>query len=270
MTTVPSSKTSDSSVEEPYILTEVRDRVGFITLNRPKKRNPLSTAMIMSIHRALDEFEENKKVKAVILRATGPVFSAGHDLKEVVNMDGDGAVQMMDLCINMMEKVRLTPLPVIAQVHALASAAGCQLVASCDLVVASDNAAFQTPGVNIGLFCSTPMVPLSKVVPPKVAMEMLLTGTAMPALTAMQHGLVNRVTEIDKLEAETMALAQQIISFSGFTIGLGKEAFYRQLPMDMRDSYAVGKEAMLRNLPADDAQEGISAFIEKRDPQWTT
>ena len=264
------AKVTPAANAAPYVLTEIRERVGFITLNRPEKRNPLSLPMILAIHKALDEFEADKEVKAIILRAGGPVFSAGHDLAEVLTLDEEGVSSLLDQCTDMMEKVRLIHKPVIAQVHALATAAGCQLVASCDLVVASETAAFQTPGVKIGLFCSTPMVPLSKVIPPKIALEMLLTGQPLPAHAAAAHGLVNRVTKPEKLEEETMALARQIIAYAGFVLGLGKEAFYKQLPMGMRDSYAVGKDAMLRNLPAPDAQEGISAFVEKRPPNWTT
>lgn len=252
----------------PYVLSEVRDGVGIITLNRPEKRNPLSTEMIAALHDRLTAFEADREVRVIIIRALGPVFSAGHDMKEMLGMDQEGAGALVDRCTAMMEKIRLTPKPVIAQVHALATAAGCQLAASCDLVVASENAGFQTPGVMIGLFCSTPMVPLSKAIPPKRAMEMLLTGNAMPAAEAARHGLVNRVVPLEQLEQATLALANEIKSFSGFTIGLGKEAFYRQLPMGMKESYAVGKEALLRNLTHEDAQEGMNAFLEKRSPEW--
>jgi enoyl-CoA hydratase/carnithine racemase len=259
---------SAPQADPPFILSEVRDGVGIITLNRPEKRNPLSTAMITAIHDQVAAWEHDKSVRVMVIKALGPVFSAGHDLQEVLSMDQEQAAGLMDHCTTMMEKIRLTPKPIIAQVHALATAAGCQLAASCDLVVASETASFQTPGVLIGLFCSTPMVPLSKVIPPKKAVEMLFTGKPMPASEAALHGLVNRVVPPAQLDEATLGLAAEIKAHSLYTLGLGKEAFYKQLPMGMQDSYAVGKEAMLKNLPAHDAQEGISAFLQKRKPEW--
>ena len=259
---------SAPQADPPFILSEVTDGVGIITLNRPEKRNPLSTGMITAIHDQVAAWEKDKAVRVMIIKALGPVFSAGHDLQEVLSMDQEQAAGLMDRCTIMMEKIRLTPKPVIAQVHALATAAGCQLAASCDLVVAAETASFQTPGVLIGLFCSTPMVPLSKVIPPKKAVEMLFTGKPMSAGEAATHGLVNRVVPPGQLDEAALGLAAEIKAHSLYTLGLGKAAFYKQLPMGMQDSYQVGKEAMLKNLPAHDAQEGISAFLEKRKPEW--
>ena len=255
---------------EPYALSEVLEGgVGVLTLNRPRQRNPLSSAMIETLHAQLQAWEADRTVRVVVLRAKGPVFSAGHDLKEVRALPSAAEAEaLLTRCTKMMEAFRLSNLPVIAQVHALASAAGCQLVASCDLVIASSAAGFQTPGVNLGLFCSTPMIPISRAMHPRKTMEMLLTGTPVSAEVAERHGLVNQVVPPADLEATTLALARQIAQRSAFTVGLGKQAYYRQLPLDMAGAYQVGQAAMVRNLAAQDAQEGIRAFIEKREPHW--
>ncbi|MFI5400102.1 MAG: enoyl-CoA hydratase [SAR324 cluster bacterium] len=272
MTAMPNSKsvTAVQAAGAPLVLATVRDGVATLTLNNPSKRNALSAAMLESLRAELTRAAENKAVKAVILAATGPVFSSGHDLREFVGADPAAVTRLLNLCSSVMEQVRLHPKPVIAQVHALASAAGCQLVASCDLVVASSSAQFQTPGVQIGLFCSTPMIPLSRAVAPKKAMEMLLTGVPISAQAAERAGLVNRVVEPAQLAEETFALAAHIVSYSGSILALGKQAFYRQLPLDMARAYEVGQEAMLRNSQMPDAQEGMSAFLQKRSPHWTT
>jgi enoyl-CoA hydratase/carnithine racemase len=264
------SGASATQSAQPLVLTTVRAGVATLTLNNPSKRNALSTQMILALQAELQRAAEDKAIKAVILAANGPVFSSGHDLKEFVGADPSSSAKLLKLCTTVMEQVRLHPKPVIAQVHALASAAGCQLVASCDLVVASTEAQFQTPGVKIGLFCSTPMIPLSRAIAPKKAMEMLLTGTPISAEAAERAGLVNRVVAPAALADETFALAAHIVTYSGGTLALGKQAFYRQLPLDMARAYEVGQEAMLRNNEMADAQEGMSAFLQKRPPRWTT
>jgi enoyl-CoA hydratase/carnithine racemase len=255
---------------QPLVLADTREGVALLTLNNPAKRNALSRAMLETLRAELKRTAEDPAVRAVILAANGPVFSSGHDLKEFVGAEPSQVTQLLNLCTEVMEGVRLHPKPVIAQVHALASAAGCQLVASCDLVVASSEAQFQTPGVRIGLFCSTPMIPLSRAIAPKKAMEMLLTGQPISADAAERAGLVNRVVAPDALDAEAFALARHVVSYSGGVLALGKQAFYRQLPLDMARAYEVGIDAMQRNNLLPDAQEGMSAFLQKREPKWTT
>lgn len=252
----------------PLVLTEKREGVATLTLNRPQKRNMFSTEMLLAMRAALRDFAQDSSVRAIIIAALGPVFSSGHNMREFVGASEESAKAVFELSSDMMEDLGRIPKPVIAQVAGLASAAGCQLAASCDLVVASEEAAFQTPGVQIGLFCSTPMIPLSRAVPPKKAMEMLLTGDAVSAREAERYGLVNRVVPAEKLEEETFALAKKIIAFSGATIALGKEAFYKQLPLGLHEAYKVGKEAITRNTMMEDGQEGMSAFLEKRPPKW--
>lgn len=259
---------AQSSAMPQLVLVDKREGIGTLTLNHPSRRNALSTAMLEALRDALAVFRDDPAVRVVILAANGPVFSSGHDLNEVKGTDIHAAQRLFSLCTEVMEAIRLLPKPVIARVHALASAAGCQLAATCDLVVASTQAGFQTPGVKIGLFCSTPMVPLSKVVSPKKAMEMLLTGEAISAEAAERAGLVNRVVAPDQLERETRELAQRILSFSMDTIAMGKSAFYRQLPLGHADAYGVAQETMVCNAVTDDAQEGITAFLQKRAPNW--
>jgi enoyl-CoA hydratase/carnithine racemase len=204
----------------------------------------------------------------VVLAANGPVFSSGHDLNEVAGTNLTDAGNLFTLCTAVMESIRLLPKPVIAQVQGLASAAGCQLAATCDLVIASSASGFQTPGVRIGLFCSTPAVPLARAVSTKKAMEMLLTGDAISPEEAERAGLVNRVVPPEKLEEETLKLARQIASFSGDTIALGKAAFYEQISLGHAAAYRVAQETMTCNAVTEDAQEGIKAFLQKRPPQW--
>ncbi|MCH8842174.1 MAG: enoyl-CoA hydratase [SAR324 cluster bacterium] len=253
---------------EPLVLCEHKDGVAILTLNRPDKRNTLSRQMLVSLRDIFDAIRDDPDVRVVILGANGTVFSSGHDMKEVLGNNRDGIESLFSLSTGVMEAIRLSPKPVIAQVQGLATAAGCQLVASCDLAVAASSAGFQTPGVHIGLFCSTPMVPLSRAVPLKKAMEMLLTGEAISAEEAYRVGLVNHVVPPEELAAATMQLAQKIIPFSSYTIALGKQAFYKQLALDQSSAYEVGKEAMVRNALAEDAHEGMSAFLEKRQPRW--
>ncbi|MBM3945148.1 MAG: enoyl-CoA hydratase, partial [SAR202 cluster bacterium] len=202
------------------------------------------------------------------IRAEGPVFSSGHDLRELQAASTEQAAAIFTLCSDLMEAVRLLPQPVIAQVQGLATAAGCQLAATCDLVVASETAGFATPGVKTGLFCTTPGVALARAVPMKKAMEMLLTGDVISAAEAKEYGLVNRVVPADKLEEETMALARKVAGASSQTIRIGKQAFYRQIAVDRPDAYTIASRVMCENLFEPDAKEGIAAFLEKRQPRW--
>jgi enoyl-CoA hydratase/carnithine racemase len=224
--------------------------------------------MLSALQGHLDRVKDDLAVRAVILRAVGPVFSSGHDLRELAEADAEGHARIFSRCTQVMEAIRLLPQPVIAQVQGLATAAGCQLVATCDLAVASQQATFATPGVRIGLFCTTPGVALGRVVPAKKAMEMLLTGTPISAQEALTVGLVNRVVPQEELEEETLALATQVAAFSPHTMALGKAAFYRQMAMDRPGAYQYAQGVMVENLGHQDAQEGISAFLEKRQPRW--
>jgi enoyl-CoA hydratase/carnithine racemase len=243
--------------------------LGIITLNRPDRRNPLSLDLMLELIRSLDEFGSDPIIRAIILASTGKAFSAGHDLSEMVGRTVDDYRRIFDVCTELMTKIQSVPQPVIAQVQGIATAAGCQLVATCDLAIAGEHATFATPGVRIGLFCSTPMVALSRAVGRKRAMEMLLTGKTVDAVTAAEWGLVNRVVPAAELETETRRLASQIAEASSFTVALGKQAYYAQIDLDQRKAYAYTKEVMTMNALADDAQEGISAFLEKRAACWT-
>jgi enoyl-CoA hydratase/carnithine racemase len=250
------------------VTNEVVDRIAVLTLNQPEKRNALSRSMLEALERALASIAADPAVRAVVLRANGPVFSAGHDLREVVGNDRPANTELFALCTRVMEAIRKLPQPVVAEVHALATAAGCQLAASCDLVVASERASFATPGVKIGLFCTTPGVALARAVGPKKAMEMLLTGVPIGAEQAEAAGLVNRVVPADRLHEETMALARQIVAASAPTLALGKHAFYEQLPLDRPAAYALAQGVMVENATHPDAHEGMTAFLEKRTPRW--
>jgi enoyl-CoA hydratase/carnithine racemase len=250
------------------VLHELIDGVALLTLNHPERRNALSRAMLEALKAHLDRIATQPEVRAVIIRAVGPAFSAGHDLRELVDGREEDYAALFTLCTDVMEAIRNLPKPVIAQVHAVATAAGCQLAASCDLVVASEDATFATPGVRIGLFCTTPGVALARAVGPKKAMEMLLTGRPITAEEAERAGLVNRVVPADGLAEATMTLAQEIIAASAYTLGLGKRAFYEQLPLDRPQAYAVAQMTMVENTLAEDAQEGMRAFLEKRPPRW--
>ena len=255
--------------EAPMVLNETRGGVACLTLNRGPKRNPLSRAMLAALADALDAAAEDVDVRCVVLRAEGPAFSAGHDLKEVrANPDRAFYEQLMRQCSHVMTRIVRLPKPVIAAVEGVATAAGCQLVASCDLAVAGADARFATPGVNIGLFCSTPMVALSRSVSSKHAMEMLLLGDMIDAETAFRFGLVNRVAPAGEATAAATELALKIASKSQMTLRVGKAAFYRQQEMGLDDAYAYASEVMTTNLLARDAEEGIDAFIQKREPKW--
>jgi enoyl-CoA hydratase/carnithine racemase len=259
---------------ESVLLRERDGGVAILTLNRPQARNSLSEALLATLTQSLTDIAADKTVRAVVLAANGPGFCAGHDLKELTarRSDADGGRayfrQIMTTCSTMMQTIVTLPQPVIAAVQGVATAAGCQLVASCDLAIASTAAKFATPGVDIGLFCSTPMVALSRNVPRKQAMEMLLTGSMVDAERAVQIGLVNRVVPMGEECAAALALAKEIASKSTYTVKIGKEAFYRQLEMNLADAYAYASEVMTENMMARDAEEGICAFIDKRKPTW--
>ena len=247
---------------------EVRDRIAHLTLDEPARRNALSRNMLAALRDALVQVAADRDVRVVIIDANGPAFSAGHDLRELAGASAEGATSLFALCTEVMEAIRALPQPVIAQVDGVATAAGCQLVATCDLAVASETATFATPGVKIGLFCSTPAVALARVVPAKKGLEMLLTGAPISAAEAERIGLVNRVVPKDRLAAETLSLAQQIVQASGATVTLGKRAFHAQLSLDRPAAYAVAQHAMVENSQMHDAQEGMAAFLEKRPPVW--
>ncbi|HMN37467.1 MAG TPA: enoyl-CoA hydratase [Hyphomicrobium sp.] len=257
------------------LVTRSEPGVAVVTLNRPQARNALSLSVLHQLHVAFKTLGADKQVAAIVLAANGPVFSSGHDLKEMTahRADKDGGHAFFETtmrsCSEMMQAVVHCPRPVIAAVSGVATAAGCQLVASCDLAVAAESATFATPGVNIGLFCSTPMVALSRNVPRKKAMEMLLLGEAMSADDAVQYGLVNRAVAPGDVLAEALAMARKIASKSKATIAIGKSAFYRQIEAPLGEAYLYAARIMVENMMAADAEEGICAFIEKRPPQWT-
>jgi enoyl-CoA hydratase/carnithine racemase len=256
--------------QPPILLRETLGSIAVLTLNRPASRNSLSEAMIGELHAALDDIRDDTSVRAVVIAANGPAFSAGHDMKELTarRSDADRGRAYLNACSAMMQAVVHLPKPVVAAVQAIATAAGCQLVASCDLAVASEAACFATPGVDIGLFCSTPMVALSRNVPRKQAMEMLLTGEPISAATARDIGLINRVVAAGSERDAAIALAQKVALKSAYTVKLGKVAFYRQAEMNLADAYRYAAEVMTENMMARDAEEGIGAFIEKREPKW--
>jgi len=255
-------------MDKPLVLFEASERIGVLTLNHPEKRNALSRAMLETLRGACVRISEDRQIKVVILRAAGPVFSSGHDLKEMAALEDSAAAELFALCTQVMEGIRTLPQPVIAQVQGLATAAGCQLAASCDLVMAAEEAWFATPGVKIGLFCTTPSVALCRAVPTKKSLEMLLTGQPISAREAEQIGLVNHVVPTEQLNAATWELAQKIAAASQATLRLGKRAFYEQLPLERGSAYAYAQSCMVQNLAYPDAQEGIRAFLEKRPPVW--
>lgn len=254
--------------EQPQIIADEEEGLATVLMNRPEKCNPLSTAMMAEMIDRLRAIGQRGEIRAVILAGAGPAFSAGHDLAELRGRDLAFYRREFDLCAQLMETIEAIPQPVIARVHGIATAAGCQLVAACDLAVAGESARFATPGVKIGLFCSTPMVALSRAIGRKRAMEMLLSGTPIDARTAAEWGLVNRVVPDADLAAETRKLAAQIIEASSLTVAIGKQAFYAQIDLDQRKAYDYAKEVMSLNAMAADAQEGIGAFLEKRRPVW--
>lgn len=272
MTAPTTSRAADTRATE--LLLEYHSDSAVLILNRPQTRNSLSEAMLTALSDALTEIAADKAVRAVVIAANGPAFCAGHDLKELTSRRGDpdgGRAYfryMMSLCSKTMLQIVNLPRPVIAAVQGVATAAGCQLVASCDLAVASTAAKFATPGVDIGLFCSTPMVALSRNITRKHAMEMLLTGDAITADHAYRMGLVNRVVSPGKEREEALAFARKIAGKSSHIVKIGKEGFYRQAEMSLDASYQYVSEVMVENLMARDAEEGLKAFIEKREPKW--
>ena len=240
-----------------------------LTLNRPEAFNSLSSALMCELQDALDRLADDQGTRVIVITGAGRGFCAGHDLKEVRGLTTpEDRRDLMAQCCQLMLTVQRQPQPVIAKVRGVATAAGCQLVATCDLALASDDARFATPGVNIGLFCSTPMVALGRNVSRKHAMEMLLTGEVMDAPTAARFGLINRHVPPDELDAATLELAGSIAAKSAYTVKIGKQAFYRQLEMPVEEAYGYAAEVMVENMLAHDAQEGITAFVEKRRPEW--
>lgn len=267
--------TADEAVMDgPPLIEEQRGPIAVLTLDRPLLRNTLSEAMLSALQAAIDRVSADRDVRAVIIAANGPAFCAGHDMKEMTGRrsDADGGrayfADLMDRCATMMQSIVRSPKPFIAAVEGVATAAGCQLVATCDLAVAGDAARFATPGVNIGLFCSTPMVALSRNVPRKQAMEMLLLGEMASAQDALHYGLANRVTPQGSAVAEAMTMAEAIASKSAATIAMGKQTFYRQLEVPLAQAYREAAGVMVRNMMLHDAAEGIGAFIDKRQPEW--
>ena len=254
--------------EDATVLVREEGPAAFITLNRPDKRNALSLDLIEELLGTLRRVSARAGVRAIVLEGAGPAFSAGHDLSEMIDRDVAFFQRLFDACTELMECIHRLPQPVIAKVGGMATAAGCQLVAACDLAVAAEGAKFATPGVKIGLFCSTPMVPVSRAIGRKRALEMLLTGRPVDAATALEWGLVNRVVPEDALDSEVAELVEAIARSSPLTVGIGKEAFYSQIELDEHRAYDLTKAVMTMNARADDAQEGMCAFLEKRPPEW--
>jgi enoyl-CoA hydratase/carnithine racemase len=242
--------------------------VAIVTMQRPERRNALSLAMMRALDDAFAAIGKDTEVRAAILCGEGPAFSAGHDLRELQNGDAESYRTIFEACIALMARLVSIPQPVIAEVGAIATAAGCQLVAACDLAVVSENATFATPGVRIGLFCSTPMVALTRAIGRKRAMEMLLTGEPIDAATALAWGLVNRVVPAARLHDEALAFAARIATSSRTIVGIGKAAFYEQIDLGVPAAYEYTRDVMTRNALEDDAREGIAAFFEKRAPKW--
>jgi len=266
--------TKDQTADAPALLRGDIDGIALLTLNRPETRNALSEAMLTALSDAFAEIAKDCNVRAVVVAGNGPAFCAGHDLKEITRHRSDAdagrgyATELMVRCSALMQAIVALPQPVIAAVGGVATAAGCQLVASCDLAVASTTAGFATPGVHIGLFCTTPGIALSRGVASKHAMEMLLTGDMISAEDAVRIGLVNRAVAPGSEREEALKLARKITGKSAMIVKLGKQAFYRQIEMTLADAYRYGSEIMVENLLKHDAEEGIGAFVEKRDPKW--
>ncbi len=252
----------------PSLLTQTQGGVATLTLNRPEKRNALSKALLQELNSTLLALADDANVRVVVLAASGPAFCAGHDLGEMVGCAESEYHDLFSLCSTVMQQLRTLPQPVIARVQGLATAAGCQLVAACDLAVAVETATFATPGVKIGLFCTTPMVPLVRAIPPRAALEMLLTGKPISAQQALAWGLVNRVVPAEQLDATVKEFTDAILSSSPLTVRLGKAAFYDQLALDEPTAYRKATEVMTDNACRHDAQEGMAAFLQKRKPAW--
>lgn len=252
-----------------HLLVAREGPISIVTLNRPQRRNALSLALMQELLACLEEIGGDATVRAVILTASGKVFCSGHDLSEMTGRTLTEYRRIFDRCSDLMMKIQAIPQPVIAEVQGIATAAGCQLVAACDLAIASEEAAFATPGVRIGLFCTTPMVALTRAIGRKRALQMLLTGELVPARTAAEWGLVNDVVPATELSGASRRLAARVAEASTLVVSIGKQAFYTQIDLDQPKAYGYAKEVMSMNALAADAQEGIGAFLEKRQPCWT-
>ncbi|XP_034019018.1 enoyl-CoA hydratase domain-containing protein 3, mitochondrial [Thalassophryne amazonica] len=258
------------TLSEPLTVTQQSSGIRRIILNNPKKRNALSLSMLESLQENILTDVDSDDLRVIIISARGPVFSSGHDLKELTSDQGrDHHTRVFETCAQVMSLIQDIPIPVIAMVNGVATAAGCQLVASCDIAVATEKSTFATPGVNLGLFCSTPAVAIGRAVPRKVAMEMLFTGMPISAHDALLHGLISKVVPVEQLEEETLAIAQRVCNASRPVVALGKTAFYRQMAHSRDAAYITASKVMVDNLALRDGQEGIRAFIEKRKPVWS-
>jgi enoyl-CoA hydratase/carnithine racemase len=260
---------STPGIDHRNLIVTTDESTARITLNRPEKRNALSLELMQELIAALREVSAQPSTRAIVIDGAGPAFSAGHDLSEMIDRDEAFLDELFTTCTVMMETIHELPQPVIAKVHGIATAAGCQLVAACDLAVAAEGTRFGTPGVKIGLFCSTPMVPVSRAVGRKRAMQMLLTGEPIDARTALDWGLINRVVPADELDPAVDGLVEAIARSSSYTVAVGKQAFYDQVDRAEHDAYEHTKVVMTENALAADAQEGMTAFLQKRAPQWT-
>lgn len=264
------SATTDQLVDQPILLRNDSDGITTLTLNRPAQYNALSGELLAELQAALDAIDQDDSVRVVVIAANGKAFCPGHDLKQMrASEEREFHQALFNQCSRMMLTINQLRQPVIARVNGIATAAGCQLVANCDLAVAAEDARFAVSGVNVGLFCSTPAVPLSRNIGRKQALHMLLTGDFISAQTAQQYGLVNEVVAGAELEQATITLAQKIIAKSAHAISLGKDMFYKQLTMDLSEAYGYAAERMACNMDSHDAREGIDAFIQKRKPEWT-
>ena len=261
--------TTETSTAYRNILVRREGPAAHLVLNRPEKRNALSLETMEEVIVALRALAGDADVRAIVIEGAGPVFSAGHDLREMIGQELATYQRTVDVCTVMMEQIHRNPQPVIARVHGIATAAGCQLVAACDLAIASADARFATPGVKIGLFCSTPMVPISRAVGRKRALQMLLTGDFVDASTAAAWGLINDAVPADELDDAVATLVGKIAAASPLTVAIGKDAFWAQIELDEHRAYDIGRSAMVKNALAADAQEGMTAFVEKRAPEWT-
>lgn len=260
-------------MEEPFLIRHTENQIAFLTLNRPKRLNPLSTGMLTALKAEIDALADDRTVRCVVIRSLGRNFCAGHDLREIHAIRSGPSPetelkQLFDLCSTVMLGLRALPQPVIAQVQGLATAAGCQLVATCDMAIAENGARFGVNGVDIGLFCSTPMVALSRNIPRKQAFEMLTTGSFIAADQAVELGLINRAVAHDRLEAEVVDLATRVASKLSAALKIGKRAFYDQAEMSTAEAYAFTGDVIVKNMLRDDTAEGVAAFVEKRPPEW--
>uniref|UniRef100_A0A8D3A8X2 Enoyl-CoA hydratase domain-containing protein 3, mitochondrial n=1 Tax=Scophthalmus maximus TaxID=52904 RepID=A0A8D3A8X2_SCOMX len=261
---------SDTEPPEPLTVRQQSHGIRRIILNNPRKRNALSLSMLESLRENILTDVDSEDLRLIIISANGPVFSSGHDLKELTSSQGrEYHTKVFHTCAEVMTLIQDIPVPVVAMVNGVATAAGCQLVASCDIAVVTDKSTFATPGVNVGLFCSTPAVAIGRAVPRKVAMEMLFTGTPISAHDALLHGLVSKVVSEERLEDETMAIARRVCQASRPVVALGKATFQRQMAQGRDAAYATASKVMVDNLALSDGQEGIRAFVEKRKPVWS-